>query len=143
MTTTPTSAEADRQALPSAGRDGLVIAATAVGGVLAVVAWMVLLYRYDLAHAGEHHDDGLAPWPYWSQFVLIPLVALVGGRFAPGRVRAVVVAACAGQVLFVLAMRLAFVLDHGWFALQLLVGEAVLVGLAWAAARLGRRLARR
>lgn len=140
MTATGTSAEV--HPAPRGAHDALVLAATALGGVLAVVVWVVLLYA-DALDAGARRGDGGTPLAYWSQFLLIPLVALAGGRFAPGRVRAVVVAACAGQVLFVLAMRLGFLLEHGWFALEVVVAEAVLIGLAVGAARLGSLAGRR
>lgn len=147
MTATPTSAEVHEQSGGTA-HSGLVIAMAAVGGVVAVVLWLSLTYAYDvrrtLPHSGTlvRTTTHLAPWPYWSQFLLIPFVALVGARFAPGRVRAIVIAACAGQVLFVLVMKGAFLLDHEAFAIWLWISELVLVGLAYGAARLGRRLAR-
>ena len=106
------------------------------------MVWLTLFYADRMGHPVTH-DDSVAPLAWWSQFLLIPLVAFAGAALAPRRVRAVVIAACTGHVLFVLAIRLAFILDHGWFALELVISELVLIALAVGAAKVGRHLALR
>ncbi len=144
MTPSTTPAErVERTGKERVARETAVIAVIALGGVVAVGVWLSLLYVWDSSHERASSGTHLAPWPFWLQFVLIPLVALLGGRLAPNRVRAVVIAACAGQVGLVVVSRMTFLFEHTWFALQILAGELVLVALTVAAARLGSRLVHR
>jgi hypothetical protein len=125
------------------GGSGLVLAATAVGGVVAVAVWLAWSYSYHLGHRGMGQRSHLAPLPYWSQYLLIALVAFVGARLAPTRVRAVVVAACAAQVLLVVITKGQHLLEPNRLGVDLWRGEILLVVSAWAGARLGCALARR
>lgn len=132
---------------PSVGLGRAVVAGTAVAGLLVVLVGLAWSYSYAVGHPHVRDGHEVAPLPYWSPFVLIPLVALVGARLAPDRTRAVVVAACAAHVLLVLLSKGALLVDPtrlgigSWF--ELWAGEIVLVLLAWLGGRTGRNLALR
>lgn len=131
----------------STRRGSLVVAGSALGGLASVVLWQVWSYSFALGHRADGDGRHLAPLPYWSPFLLIPLVALVGARLAPDRTRAVVLAACAPQVLLVLVSKGALLVDPTRLGaalwLELWAREIILVLLTWLAARWGRRLALR
>lgn len=126
-----------------AKRETAVIAGVAVGGVAALAVMMAWSYGWALSRA-ENWDPALwkqlISWLGWM--VPIPVVAHIGGRLAPHRVRAVVMAAVAAWMLFLLAFNGVSLFGFDRRALRIVASNGVLVAFAVWAARSGARRAR-
>ncbi len=128
---------------PVAKREAAVIAGVAVGGAAALAVMMAWSYALARSRAGNWDPalwQQLVSWLGWM--LPIPVVAHVGGRQAPHRVRAVVVAAVGAWVLFVLAFNGVSLFGFDRRALRIAAANGVLIALAVVAARSGARRAR-
>lgn len=126
-----------------AKRETVVIAGVAVGGLAALAVMMAWSYAWAHSRAGNWDPalwKQLVTWLGWM--APIPAVAHVGGRLAPQRVRAVVIAAVAAWVLFILAFGGMSLFGFDLRALRIAASNGVLVALAVWAARSGARRAR-
>lgn len=126
-----------------ARRDVAVIAGVAFGGAAAV--GLILAWDYSLAwsHVGDWDlslGERAVSWAVW--LLPMPVVAHVGARLAPHRVRAVVVAAVAAWMLVLLASGGVSLFDLDRRSLRVVASNAALVALTVWAARSGSRQAR-